>query len=513
MEKGTVYLVGAGPGDPGLITWRGLEILRAADVIIYDRLVNPELLLEARSDARLIYVGKAASRHSLSQDEINQLLADEAKAGYSVCRLKGGDPFLFGRGGEEADHLVNQGIPFVVVPGVTSALAVPAYAGIPVTDRRGASSLAIVTGHEDIEKTESSVNWGALAQAADTLVVLMGTKNLREITGELLSGGRKGTMPAAVIRWGTTGRQRMIVSDLAHIADEVERRRLTAPAILVVGDVVSMHQRLAWFERRPLLGLRILVLRPRHQASRLADLLRDAGAEPIICPVIRIEPIAAEKGRLTALMEQGWNWVLFTSANGVDCFEGQLRSAGLDWRALAGASLGAIGEPTAAALEGRGLKVDFISTQAISDAMGKELPGISSETRVLLPRAVEARGVLPEILRKRGAHVETVQTYRVSPDRDGALQLPDTLEKKKADVVTFTSSSMVRAAVEAVGAKSFEGCVVACIGPVTAQTARECGLRVDIEAKVYTIPGLMETLEAYVKEHGKQDPHLRGDEE
>jgi len=495
--RGTVYLVGAGPGDPGLITRRGLEILRTADVIVYDRLASSELLLEARAEARLVYVGKSPERHALSQEEINHLLAEEALAGLSVCRLKGGDPFVFGRGGEEADHLHAQGVPFVVVPGVTSAVAAPAYAGIPVTDRRAASSFAVVTGHEGAGKSERSVNWAALAQAADTLVVLMGMQSLRENVQALVEAGRAPTTPAAVVEWGTTGRQRAAYADLARIADEVAAQGLGHPAILVVGEVVGLHERLAWFARGPLSGRRVLVTRPRHQASALAELLRAQGAEPVIASVLRVEPAEVAPARLRALMAQQWEWVLFTSANGVACFREQLLKAGLDGRALAGARLGAIGPGTAAALREAGLHVDFVPSRAIAESLGDELPDIASGARVLLPRAAEARDVLPARIAARGGEVEVLTVYRTVPDEQGLGLLRAALAEGDIDIVTCTSSSAVRTLVEAIGVEVARRYPVACIGPITAATAREYGLTVRVEAAEYTLPGLMAALQQW----------------
>ena len=500
LKAGTVYLVGAGPGDPGLITRRGLEILRAAEVVVYDRLASPELLLEARSDAILHYVGKASADHTLSQDEINQLLVDEAKAGRSVCRLKGGDPFLFGRGGEEADFLVENGLGFEIVPGVSSALAVPAYAGIPVTDRRAASTLAIATGHEEADKEEGQVNWRGLSGSADTLVVLMGVRNLREITQELLAGGRDGTTPAAVIRWGTTGRQEVVAATLETITEEVARKRLRPPAILVVGKVVGLRERLDWFGKRPLLGMRVLVTRPRHQAAALAELLRESGAEPVVCPLTRIEPVAVEAERVRGVVGGAWDWVIFTSANGVACFGNLLRQAGLDWRALAGARLGVMGPGTGAELEKRELKVDFSPSESVAEALAMELPGVTKGTRILLARAEEAREALPELLEKRGASVEVLVVYRTTDDTAGAEAAAAALAQGEVNVVTVTSSSSVRKLVGLMGAEALADCLIASIGPITSQTAREEGLTVEVEAEQHTIPGLVEALPAYAAE-------------
>jgi uroporphyrinogen III methyltransferase/synthase len=497
IREGTVYLVGAGPGDPGLMTLRGLEILKAADVVVYDRLANDSLLVEARSDARLIYVGKEAGKHALSQAETNQLLAEEAAAGCSVCRLKGGDPYLFGRGGEEALYLQERGIPFVVVPGVSSAAAAPAYAGIPVTDRRFGSSVAITTGHKAEGKSHDPVRWDLLAQAVDTIVVLMGMANLDVITSELIAGGRDAETPAAVIRWGTTGRQRVVVSDLASISAEVKRARLKPPAILVVGEVVRLREQLSWFERRPLLGLRVLVTRPRHQASALAELLREHGAEPIVRSLVRIEPMEAEVARLQTLFEARWDWALFTSANAIPCFGEQLRAAGMDWRALAGARLGAIGPGTAVALEALGLRIDFVPTRAMAESLAEELPDISPSTRILIPRAAEAREAVIGGLRARGAVVEEVPVYRTVADERSSSEIAELLRSGDIDVVTFTSSSALRAMVDAVGAEALTKHAVACIGPITAQTARDLGVAVDVEAEEHTIPGLVAALTSF----------------
>lgn len=494
IEAGTVYLVGAGPGDPGLMTVRGIEILRAADVVVYDRLANDSLMGEVRSDARVFYVGKEAGKHALSQAETNELLVKEASAGRSVCRLKGGDPYLFGRGGEEAAYLQERGIPFVIVPGVSSAVAVPAYAGIPVTDRRFGSSVAIVTGHRAADKERDPVRWEWLAKGADTLVVLMGMENLKAITGEVLRAGRDGATPAAVIRWGTTGRQRTIVSDLAHIAAEVDRGELRPPAILVLGEVVKLRERLSWFESRPLLGLRVLVTRPRHQASGLAERLREEGAEPVVCSLIRIEPVEVDVDRLKGVFERHYDWALFTSANAIPFFSQQLRTAGLDWRALAGARLGAIGPGTSAALEALGLRVDFVPSRAMAESLAEELPDISSGTRVLIPRAAEAREVIVEMLRSRGAHVEEIPVYRTVPDERGSSLADELLRSDDIDVVAFTSSSAVRVMVDAVGPDALSKVSVACIGPITAQTAQKLGVRVHAVAKEHTIPGLVAVL-------------------
>lgn len=494
---GVVYLIGAGPGDPGLITRRGLEALREADVIVFDRLASPELLLEARPEARLIYVGKSPDRHALRQDEINALLAEEGLAGRRVARLKGGDPFLFGRGGEEASHLRERGVPFVVVPGVTSALAVPAYAGIPVTDRRAASSLAIATGHEEAGSEGGDVDWAALGRAADTLVMLMGMKHLHGVVEELLRAGRPAETPAAVVQWGTTGRQRALYSQLGRVVDDVAARGMGNPAIFIVGEVVKLAETLAWRPEGPLSGMRILVTRPRHQASALAELLRAAGAEPVVCSIVKITPLPVEPKRLQEMMARGWDWVLFTSANGVTTLRDHLARAGLDWRALAGAKLGAIGPGTAKALAATGLRADFVPTKAIAESLGEELPEIAAGRRVLLARAQEARDVLPRLLTERGAVVEVLDIYRTEPDAQGLALLHTLLSEGDMDLITLTSSSAARTLVEAAGLEAVRAIPAASIGPITAATAREMGLNVVAEAHEHTLAGLLDVVTEY----------------
>ncbi len=498
IRKGTVYLVGAGPGDPGLLTVRGLEVLQAVDVIVYDRLANDALLTEARDDARLIYAGKEAGRHAFTQDQTNRLLAEEAGAGRSVCRLKGGDPYLFGRGGEEAAYLAGRGVPFVVVPGVSSALAVPAYAGIPLTDRRVASSVAIATGHKAEQKDQSSVRWGWLARAADTLVVLMGMENLEAIVSDLLQAGQDPATPAAVVRWGTTGMQQTVTSGLAQLAAEVKASGLRPPAILIVGEVVKLREHLSWFEGRPLRGLRVLVTRPRHQASALAKLLREEGAEPVVCSLIRIEPTAPDFERIRRVAEARWDWVLFTSANAIPCFGEQLLAAGFDWRVLSGARLGAIGPGTSAALKALGLRVDFVPSRAVAESLAEELPAVSSGTRLLIPRAAEARETIVQLLRNRGALLEEIPVYRAVRDEGSSSRVGELLRDSAIDVVTFTSSSAVRVMCDVVGADALKGALVACIGPITAEAARAHGIEVGVEAGEHTIPGLVAALKAHV---------------
>lgn len=484
---GTVYLVGAGPGDPGLLTRAGAEALAAADVVIYDRLACAELLELASTDAEKIYVGKAASRHTLAQQEINALLAEHALRGKTVCRLKGGDPFVFGRGGEEAGYLRAHGVPFVFVPGVSSAIAVPAYAGIPVTDRHCASSFAVITGHEDAEKSTSTLDWAGIAHGADTLIFLMGLSNLSTIAAELIANGRSPDTPAAAIQQGTTGNQRTVVGTLADICECVQVAGLQSPVIIVVGQVVALRAQLAWFEQRALFGKRILVTRAREQASELSRLLRNAGADPVEFPVIKIEQIPPVADLLARLQQA--EWLVFTSANGISALLRQVMELDGDIRSLGDAKIAAIGPSTAESIQRYGLRVDYIPERFIAESIADGFPDPRGQ-HIVIARVETARETLPELLTRRGATVEVVPVYRTVAE-EGIL--PDLAT---IDVLTFTSSSTVENfRVRFPG--EISGVVIACIGPVTAATAREMGLHVDIVAEEYTVPGLVRAIEEY----------------
>jgi len=496
-EAGFVSLVGAGPGDPGLITLRGIEALGRAQVVVYDYLASPELLRHAPPNAELIYVGKKAGQHTLPQAEINALLVRLAAAGQRVVRLKGGDPFVFGRGGEEAEALAAAGVPFEVVPGVTSAVAVPAYAGIPVTQRGLASSVAVVTGHEDPEKAESAINWDALV-GVDTLVFLMGVGNLPAIARELQARGRAASTPAAVIQWGTLGSQRTVTGTLGTIAARVQEAGLTAPAVTVVGQVVALRERLRWFDRRPLAGLRVLVTRTREQAGRLAEALRAEGAEPVECAVIETAP-PLDWGPLDVAIRElrAYQWLVFTSANGVEAFFERLAAAGGDARALAPCQVAAIGPATAAALVRHGVHADRVPPEYVAEAVAEALGPVAGQ-RVLLARADIARPVLAQRLREAGAQVDDVVAYRTVAPAGLAERLPELLAT--VEIVTFTSSSTVRHLLEALSPqarRALERKAIACIGPITAKTARESGLRPAVVAETYTIEGLVKALVAW----------------
>lgn len=502
-ETGKVFLVGAGPGDPGLLTLRGAEVLGTADCVVYDRLANPRLLRLARADAELIYVGKQASRHAMRQEEINDLLIERARRGMLVCRLKGGDPFVFGRGGEEAEALADAGIPFEVVPGVTSAVAVPAYAGIPVTHRGYCSALGIITGHEDPTKSSSSLRWDAIARGLDTMVFLMGVENLPNIVSQLIGAGMPQETPVALIRWGTWSQQQTITGTLADVVRRVQEAGFASPAVTVVGRVVALREKLRWFDTRPLFGWRVLVTRTREQASSLARLLEEHGAEAVELPTIRVEPIP--KPALTVEDLPSFHWIVFTSANGVRFFtEWVLREAG-DIRAIGRAKIAAIGPATAQAVAARSLRVDFQPEREVAESLAEGIPDPLEGRRVLIPRAQEARDVLPETLSSRGADVTVLPVYRTLPaEPDSAPEVAQMLRRGELDALTFTSSSTVTNFVNLFGTEWLDSearrPVVACIGPITADTARACGLPVDIVPEdSFTIPALVKAVVRYAQ--------------
>ena len=497
-RPGKVYLVGAGPGDPGLLTRRGAEVLGRSEVVIYDFLASPQLLALAPEGAELIYVGKKGGDHTLSQEKINELIKAQASAGRMVVRLKGGDPFIFGRGGEEAEVLAQAGIPFEVVPGVSSALAVPAYAGIPLTHRAHASTVTLATGHEDPTKPASRLEWSALARTGGTLVFLMGVKRLAENAASLVEAGLPASTPAALIEWGATSSQRCLAGDLGSIAAEAQAQGFGPPAVFVVGQVVGLRQKLAWLEKRPLWGLRALVTRTQEGASRMAALLEEQGAEAIIFPTIAVietkdpGPMDEAIGRLEV-----YDWVVFTSANGVDFFFRRLQGAGLDSRAFGGIKICAIGPATAAALAAHGLKADAIPAEYRAEAMADELADEAGKgARFLLARAAEAREVLPQKLIHLGGRVEVVPAYQtVLPAEADTAGLKERFGAGKVDLVVFTASSTVknlaRLYPETLLADLLAKTTVATIGPITAATAEELGLKVAIQAREYTLEGLI----------------------
>ena len=494
---GTVFLVGAGPGDPELITVAGLAALRRADVVVYDRLAAPALLREAPEGAALINAGKAPGAHALGQEAINALLAEQALAGRTVVRLKGGDPFLFGRGGEEALYLRERGIPFRVIPGVTSALAAPACAGIPVTHRGVAGSVLIATGHEAADGRGATPAWEAMARAADTLVFLMGVERLAAITEQLVRAGRPAHQPAALVRWGSTPKQVVLTATLGTIAGAARERGLQPPAALVVGDVVALRERLAWFETLPLFGARVLVTRTRAQASGLVARLRSLGAVPLEFPAIACEPLmdtTSLDGALSALSEQ--DWVVFTSQNGVAAAMDRLSALGRDARAFAGTRVCAIGPATAQTLAQRGLRADLVPNRfTTAEVLAALLAAGVDGKRILLLRADIAPPELAEGLQAAGAGVTSIAAYRTTRGGVPGAELRRLLANG-LDIVTFTSSSTVTHLREALAGdtSALGNALIAAIGPVTAATARAAGLRVDIEAEAHTIDGLIAAL-------------------
>jgi uroporphyrinogen III methyltransferase/synthase len=497
--RGRVYLVGAGPGDPGLLTVRAAELIASADAIVYDALVSPMILAGRSEDAEVVYVGKRGGQASATQEEINRIVAELAGRHERVVRLKGGDPFVFGRGGEEALALRAAGIQFEVVPGVTAGIGVPAYAGIPVTHRGITSSVIFVTGHDDPMKPESRVAWDQLARSRATVVLYMGVRRLRENCQRLMDEGRPADTPAAVIEWGTYPRQRTVVGTLATLAALVEARGISAPAITVVGEVVQLRESLAWYEDRPLFGRRVVVTRARAQASDLATALSRLGAEVIQFPTIRIvEPEDPEPLRRAVREAEQYDWIVFTSVNGVQRFWSELRASGRDTRVLGGVSLCAIGAATAAAIELEGARADLVPDEYVAESV---VASLSAETdlrgsRILLARAETARAVLPEALLEMGAMVDDVVAYRTMPDGAAAQRVARAIESGGVDLITFTASSTVRNFVELLGTE-IGAATVASIGPVTSATAREFGLPVHVEASEHTIPGLVAAIEAH----------------
>ena len=497
-----IYLVGSGPGDPGLFTLKGVRCMEKADIVVYDRLAPEALLGYARPEAEKLYVGKRPGDPTMSQEEINALLVELGRAGKTVVRLKGGDPYIFGRGGEEALALIDAGLPFEVVPGVTSGVAAPAYAGIPVTHRNVSTSVAFVTGHEDPTKGHSDVDWSKLAGGADTLVLYMGVGRLQEISAGLIAAGREPDTPVACVRWGTVPEQRTVAGTLEDIAERVAEAGLKPPAIIVIGDVVALREAgLDWYERRPLFGRRVVVTRARAQAGGLSSELERLGAEVYEFPTIEIRP--PEKfGPLDAAIHDldSFGLIVFTSVNGVDAFLERLRHHGLDLRAVPrDAKVAAIGPATAERIKGAGLRVDVVPeeyrAEALIEAIGTD--SLAGE-RILIPRAKVAREVLPEKLREAGAEVVVPPAYESVPSSEGKVELSLRLQTGEIDCVTFTASSTVENFVGAFGAEEaarlLEGSRVACIGPITADTARKRGLRVDAEAREYTIDGLIEVV-------------------
>lgn len=512
----TVYLVGAGPGDPELLTVRAVDCLKRADVVIYDYLASEDVIRLAPENTRLIFVGKKGFSQHIGQDQINACLIDEAKEhpGSVIVRLKGGDPFVFGRGGEEAKALSREGIPFEVVPGITAGIAAPAYAGIPVTHRGMSSSITLVTGHETPEKDVSSIDWAALAKGAGTICFYMGVRNLDTICSRLMEHGRPPSTPVALVRWGTLPRQQTLVATLETVAARARIERFAAPAIVVVGEVVALRQELCWFERRTLFGKRVVITRAREQAGKLHELLQARGADVTESPVISIEPCDEDdSGGFSAHQAiqrlSSYDWVVFTSVNGVALFFDLLADAGGDARTFGDARIAAIGPATAQALLEHGIRADLVPDRFIGEAVADSLieRGVGEGSRVLVPRALVARDTLPDMLRERGALVDVAPVYRTKlPSTEASFEaLRDRIEAGEIDAITFTAPSTARNLATVLGDQDdstrqrrlLEGVVLASIGPVTSRAMKELGFDVSVEARTHTMEGLVEALETY----------------
>ncbi|MEE8397990.1 MAG: uroporphyrinogen-III C-methyltransferase [Desulfobacterales bacterium] len=506
--NGKVYLIGAGPGDPGLITVKGLACIQQADVVIYDYLAAPTLLAHATGEAEIIYVGKKGSDHTLSQDGINALIVEKAMQGKVVARLKGGDPFIFGRGGEEAEVLVQNGIDFEIVPGVTSAIAAPAYAGIPLTHRQFTSTLAFVTGHEDPTKDETQIDWSALANGIGTLVFLMGVKNLPNIARRLIEKGKPPDTPVALVRWGTTPKQVTVTGTLDTIVDRVKAAGLKAPAIIIVGRVVELRPTLKWFETRPLMGKTILVTRARAQASDMVKMLSDLGASCLEYPTIEIvAPDSWEPMDESIQDLSRYDWLVFTSVNGVKFFFDRLFHSGLDSRALNGIQTATIGPATEKRLAGFGVKSDIVPESYRAESIIKAFKDKNIDgKRILLPRAAEARPILPVELTQMGATVDEITAYCTRIPESNQDLLLDHLRSKTVDFITFTSSSTVKNFKALLPPEQFDdlmdGVTIASIGPITTDTANALGFDVHIDADPFTIPDLCKAMVQYSQENG-----------
>ena len=499
MRNKIVYLVGSGPGDPGLITVKGLECIKKADIIVYDYLVNSVLLRNARKDVELIYVGKKGNQHTMEQDDINQLLVDKARENKIVTRLKGGDPYVFGRGGEEAIVLHENNIPFEVVPGITAAIASPNYAGIPVTHRTCTSTFGLITGHEDPTKDQSDVDWEKLSTGLGTLTFYMGIKNLPNIVNQLVKHGRSEDTPVAVIRWGTTTHQETVTGTLSTIVEIA--KDIKPPAITIVGEVVNLRDQLNWFESRPLFGKTIIVTRSRDQASEFSEQLIELGANVLEYPTIHITspddfgPLDRELRRL-----ESTDWLIFTSVNGVDAFFNRIFELGRDVRDLKGVKICSIGPATTERIKGFHVTIDCQPPKYVAESVVEALKKVEElkGKRFLMPRTDIARSYIPEELEKMGAEVSDIIAYKTVLATDGDNMVLDKLKDGEVDIVTFTSASTVKNFVKIIGENNlsaFKNNVqFASIGPITTESAEEMDIDISIKADEYTIPGLVQAI-------------------
>lgn len=511
MTHGICYLVGAGPGDPLLLTLKGRQCLEAADVIVYDYLSNPVLLEYAKEGAEILYAGKKAGTHTLPQAEINALLVEKTKSGKTVVRLKGGDPFLFGRGGEEAVALADAGCAFEVVPGVSSAIAAPAYAGIPVTHRDHNTVLTVFTGHEDPQKPETSLDYSAVARAPGTKVMVMGIKRLEAIAAGLIAAGMDKDTPVALVRWATTGRQQTLAGKLGEIAAKAAAASFKPPAVAVFGDVVDLRAKLNWFEELPLFGKRIAVTRARHQAGDLVSRLRALGADAFEMPMIRLEP-APDKREFyeTVAYSHAYDWIVFTSANGVDAFFKAFFEIYHDARDLGAARIAAVGPETAARVRSYHLQVDVQAEKFVAEGLIKALQKETSveNLKILLARAEGARDVLATELARLGAIVDDIPAYRTVPETGDASGGIRRFREEGADLVTFTSSSTAENFC-ALNLPAGPDLRHASIGPITSRTMQKLGLSVDVEAKTHDTAGLVAAIVKFYARTAKKPPEKR----
>lgn len=493
-RRGIVYLVGAGPGDPGLLTRRGAELLQGAQAVVYDSLVSEMVLALIAPQAERYDAGKRASRHTLAQEEIHALLARLAGEGKTVVRLKGGDPFLFGRGGEEGEFLRARGIPFEVVPGVSSAIAAPAYAGIPVTHRRYNSELCLITGHEDPNKEGRPIDWPALARGHKAIAMLMGMAHLGKNLARLLAEGLPPATPAALIQWGTTPRQRTCLATAATLLEEARRQGIAAPAVCVIGEVVALRRHLSWFEQRPLFGRSVLVTRDAAQAPEMAEKLLRLGAQPLLLPVIEIVPRPADDAWSTFAQQFARRgWLILTSANAVRLFFERLYAQGRDARQLSGLSVMAIGPATAQALARHGIAADRVAEEFCAEGI---LAALATDEiagqNFFLPRAAAASEVLPQKLRAAGGHVFEYALYHTAVPAGARERLDEILRQEQIDWICCTASSTVRHFLELLGDRPLpEGAKFASIGPVTTRALLRCGRKPAVEGRAYTVDGLL----------------------
>ena len=506
MNQGKVYLVGAGPGDPKLLTLKGKECLEEADVILYDYLINPDILDFSKPAAEKIFVGKKGSS-AHRQGEINALIIQKAMDGKVVVRLKGGDPFIFGRGGEEAEALVEEGLPFEVVPGITSAIAVPAYAGIPLTHRELSSSVAFITGHEDPSKVESSVDWSKISTGIGTLVFLMGLGNLSAIIRQLIRHGRAPETPIALIHWGTRFDQKTIVGTLKDIEKKRKATDLEPPVLIIVGEVIHLREKLNWFEKRPLFGKKILITRSKEQSKDFSDLLFYYGAEPVIFPTISLIPPDRWEEMDQSIASIGsYDWLIFSSVNGVRFFMNRLKTLGKDIRALHQIKICAVGSSTAEEFLAYGIKVDLIPGSFQGESVVEEFNRMDvKEKRFLIPRAKAAREILPEALKKMGARVDVVTAYQNVKPVENVEKIRKLLSEQKISVITFTSSSTVKNFMELFESAELKTYLkntkIAGIGPITSKTLQEYGYPADIQPDEHTISGLTEAIVHYFDQY------------